>query len=304
MIIRTYDIDQDAVWLHGLWHRTLGPQWAILHDDLQQRLHTATIRLVAVTDGQPIAFCAASHRPSLAAGLLFIAVEPDEQRRGIGGALLEEVLRRLSEAGCSSCFLGTAGEANYFWPGVPKGECSAWPFFSKHGWKENDQICDLSRDLAGYEAPAWVASRAAAHGVTLLLAAAAFRERILDFESNTFPAWSAFFEGALDKEDYDNILVALDDKETVVGTVLLNSDELLTWRQSLGAHCGSFGVLGVREDQRVKGIGLALADKAMALLQERGCQKCYIHWTGLTQWYGKLGTEVWADYRTSDKRLL
>ena len=180
---------------------------------------------------------------------------------------------------------------------------SAWPFFVKHGWTESDRVSDLIQSLTTYQTPSWVYERVRSYGITVGLATSDLKAKVSEFERSSFPEWSQFFDNALDKGKYNEIVVASDGSGVVLGSVLLNCGDLLTWKQTLGVGCGSLSVLGVREDQRGKGIGLALAARAMELLRERGCAKCYIHWTGLTSWYGKLGATVWAEYRMSSRPI-
>ena len=304
MIARLYDVEHDAKWLHQLWHRSLGTRWSLPHERLQSHLGTASIKLVMESCGQQVAFIAAAHRPSQDASLLSVLVEPSHQRQGFGGLLVNQLTRMLADVGCSRCTLGSGTEADYFWPGVPDGEQSAWPFFAKHGFKETERTFDLLQNLHEYQSPEWVMHRPHHHGVTVGLANTNLSSKILEFESRTFPAWSTFYENALRNSQYDNLLVATDRGGTVVGSVLLNCGETLTWTHSLGADCGALSVLGVRDDQQGKGIGLALASRALELLERRGCRSCYIHWTGLASWYGKLGASVWAEYHMASRQLV
>lgn len=272
-------------------------------EEFNTRVGAATLILVAEEHSIPIAFLMAAHTPGGSAGLLAIAVEPQHHREGTGRALLAELADLLKADACCNCALGSGGAEGYFWPGVPVIDTAAWPFFLKHGWKESERSFDLLQDLSIYNTPQWVHSRQKSQGVTLELGRPAYKKDILEFEKRFFPTWFSFFEAAFSDSKLNNIVVALAADGSIAGTVLINCHEALTWRQSLGSDCGSLGVLGVAEDQQGRGVGLALAARAMELLKERGCLKCYIHWTGLTAWYGKLGTQVWAEYVMSSKRL-
>jgi len=67
------------------------------------------------------------------------------------------------------------------------------------------------------------------------------------------------------------------------------------WDTLLGASTGGVGPLGVREDQREQGIGLALAAHVTEALQQRRVQTSYVGWTWLAEWYGHLGYCVWNE---------
>lgn len=66
---------------------------------------------------------------------------------------------------------------------------------------------------------------------------------------------------------------------------------------------GGFGVLGVGEPFRDRGIGLALAAQATQLLKERGVRMSYLSWTWLVDWYGQLGYRVWREYMLGWKQV-
>jgi len=96
--------------------------------------------------------------------------------------------------------------------------------------------------------------------------------------------------------------------EQVVGSLIM-SDVRSTdwtgrqWRALLGEDMGAIGAVGVAESQRDKGIGLAMVAQASAVLRDRGIRHCYIHWTWLVDWYGRLGHRVWQDYWMARKVL-
>ena len=71
------------------------------------------------------------------------------------------------------------------------------------------------------------------------------------------------------------------------------------WQELLGPKTGGIGTLGVREDARGRGIGLALAARTTEILRDRGLGSSYVGWTWLVDWYGKLGYRVWRKYAMS-----
>ncbi len=301
---RRYDPGADFIWLHELWQRAMGIRWSISSVELRKKLSGATLSLVAERAGIPVGFCAVTYREQGPAGILIILVEPAFQRQGIGSLLLEEQEAYLKASGIRQLNIGFGNDGNYFWPGVPADAVSARHFFSNRGWKYDQPSFDLLLELSVYRTPYWVYSRLATAAVHLRLAEPVFREKIMAFEESWFPAWAEFFRNAMAESEYNNILLALDSEQAVVGTAILRAHVPAIWDADLGTRFGTLNVLGVAAGQQGKGIGIALAAKAMEILRERQCRVCYIQWTGLVDWYGKLGSKTWAEYRTGSKKLL
>lgn len=75
------------------------------------------------------------------------------------------------------------------------------------------------------------------------------------------------------------------------------------WRMFLGEDMGAIGAVGVKELEREKGIGLAMVSEASQILRNRGIRNCFVHWTWLVDWYGKLGYKVWQEYWMAKKSI-
>jgi predicted N-acetyltransferase YhbS len=69
----------------------------------------------------------------------------------------------------------------------------------------------------------------------------------------------------------------------------------------LGKFYGGLGPLGIAKAHRKRGLGLAIVALAVEDLKKRGVQRMCIDWTTLTDFYGKLGFEVWKRYRQGVK---
>ena len=300
---RLYRPNEDLSWLHGLWQRTMDRRWSISLPNLQKILSEASSSLVAEEAGTPVGFCAAGYRDRGPAGILILLVEPAFQRRGIASVLLETQEARLKASGIHRLNVGFGNEGDYFWPGIPMDAISAKHFFANRGWDEDEPSFDLVRHLGHYSTPSWVYDRLSTAGVHLRLAEPTYREKIMAFERYWFPHWAKFFQNAMANSEHHNVLFALDSENSVAGAVILKANVPALWNSDFGTAFGTLNVLGVNPNQQGKGIGIALAAKAMEILKERQCRACYIQWTGLVEWYGKLGATVWAEYRMSSKIL-
>ena len=181
---------------------------------------------------------------------------------------------------------------------------ATWPFFAMKDWTTEESCADLVQELESFQTPIWVSQRIQNAGIMLQLSTPALRSKIVAFESLNFPAWSTFFEEKLCRSERDQeVLIAQTAEGGIVGSVLLDTELSSRWSVDEELHIGSINALGVASEYQRQGIGLALAAKAMELLQERGCAKCYVQWTGLDAWYGSLGTSIWAQYRMAQKPL-
>ena len=270
---------------------------------MEKRIAPDAIALVAEQDGQSVGFILGSENKTPTAGLLLLLVEPTLRRQGIASRLLQALEARFRSLGITELILGFGPQGDYFWPGVPISEKAAWHFFSHHGWKQQESSSDLILDLSSYDTPTWVLDRLKESGATLTLGHPGQGEQILAFERLHFPEWAGFFEGWFSDLGSQKVLIARAANGSIVGTVQLDAKQSILWSKALGQRCGALSVLGVANDQQGRGIGLALAARSAELLKEQGCSTCYIGWTGLVSWYGKLGAELWNEYRMSRKRL-
>lgn len=304
VLIRSFDSTRDTDWAHQLWHRSFDPKWYLQRAELGKRLTAATVTLVAERNGLPIGVCAVGYKRTEPAGLLLIMVEPSFRNLGFGRRLLTQVEEDLRTRGVRQFNLGFGSAGGYFWPGAPEDQLSAWSFFCNNGWNERERSFDLFQDLRYYRTPSWVHGRLAEIGISLSLSSAEDTQEIVSFERSQFPVWAPHFEQTIRDARYLNILLARTKEDRIVGSLLLEAEEPILWNSNLGERCGSLSVLGVAADQQGHGIGSALAARAMEIVQERGGTGCYIQWTGLVDWYGKLGAKIWGEYRMSSKQLL
>ena len=301
--IRAFNPTQDGPWLHRLWHSTMHARWSMSLDSMQKVLADARTLLVAERNGVRLGFCAADFEPTGDAGLLTLLVEPAYQRQGIGSALVRRLKRVLKTEQVKSLHLGAFSTGTYFWPGLPTENELTLPFFAKHGWQQEESCADLVQELASFETPIWVSDRIRNANTVFRLAHIELRPKVAAFEWANFPAWASFVDNEFAESGDRNILVAQARNGAVVGTILMKAGIANHWAEEVGTLVGSLNILGIAPSSQRQGIGLALTARAMELLRDRGCSRCYIQWTGLNEWYGKLGATVWAEYRMASTSL-
>jgi len=226
------------------------------------------------------------------------APDPAHRRRGVGTRLLAAALHRLGALGARTVTLGSGGE-DYIWPGVPDDLPAAVRFFAARGWRWDDQVIDLVRDLRDYRPQAGVYERAERAGVSLEVAAERDLDALLAFEAAAFPIWLRWFE----RRD-SSVLVARDGEGRVVGTLLFRGpDEALLFAPFLGPMTGTIACVGVADDAQGHGVGSAMVAHASELLRRAGTRARHIGWVVRRGFYVRVGDAPWRRYRMSRRQL-
>jgi predicted N-acetyltransferase YhbS len=316
MTIGTYDESAEPQ-VYALWQASLGDRWplsrrAFHHITLESGAYQPGDHLIAQGGDAIVGFVGTQTRTfpnarAPRAAVIAIMVEPSQQRRGVGRALLEAALASLEQKGVTEVQLGGGG-ISYFWAGVPANLPEAWSFFQACGWPRVETSFDLVRELRGYSTPPDIHERVRQQQITLQTATPADVPAVLAFEERHFPNWLHAFERVVAYDEAGDILLARDARQAIVGTTLVLAAESRSWRdrfvwgELLGEKIGGVGPLGVAEEMRSKGIGLALAARVTELLQERGVETSYVGWTWLVDWYGRLGYRIWQEHTMSWKK--
>ena len=96
-------------------------------------------------------------------------------------------------------------------------------------------------------------------------------------------------------------MVAFDSEGKQVAWTLMLSPLLIQSRWAMPPLCGPktglIGCVGVDEEYRKAGIGLALLCHAIENMKQRGIEGAFVDWVSMDGYYEKLGFEVWRSYR-------
>jgi len=309
-----YDPGIHSAAVYSIWERCFGERWPITagiwREVTEAALSNAEAHQLVATDagGRILAYMGSELRAGKAreASIVLLMVDPESQRLGIGTRLLNSALETFRANQVSSVHLGAHAEKP-FWNGIPACLPGAQRFFEQHGWDLYEKSYDLVADLRGFQAPGWVLERPRQHGACIRVAGTEDVPGLLSFLGREFADWRPWFVREVEKRGTDGILIAVQ-AEQVVGTLLM-SDVRSTdwtgwqWRALLGEDMGAIGAVGVAESQRDKGIGLAMVAQASGILRDRGIRHCFIHWTWLVDWYGRLGYQAWGEYWMARKAL-
>lgn len=231
-----------------------------------------------------------------------IAVLPEAQRQGVGGALLAWATGWLREQGCAGARLG--GGLRPFVVGLPETLDSAG-FFARRGFVTFAEPCDLAANLATYTPPPDVREVDAA----VRPAQRGQEQALLDFLRREFPGrWRFEAEEHLRLGGRISDYMLLWTERGVDGCCVLTFGD--SWRPlerfypyALPRPWGQLGSVGVSADCRGRGCGLALLDAALRRLHNNGVNGCVIDWVRRADFYEKFGFSVYRRYLTMTLEL-
>jgi len=312
--VAPYHPDRHSPAVYSIWERCFGERWPITLEVFREITEATFSRVethqLVATDatGRILGYIGSQLRPrkETEASIVLLMVDPHCRRVGVGTQLLNTTLETCKANRIVTVHLGANAEQP-FWHGIPAHLSGAMRFFEQHGWDLYERSYDLVADLRGFQSPGWVAERPRSHGVCIRVAGTEDIPALLLFLQGEFPDWRPWFVREVEKRGTDGIVVATQG-EQAVGSLIM-SDVRSTdwtgrqWRALLGEDMGALGAVGVAESLRDKGIGLAMVAKASGVLRDRGIRHCFIHWTWLVDWYGRLGYRVWQDYWMARKVL-
>lgn len=210
--------------------------------------------------------------------LRLVCVLPEMRGIGIGTSLLERAEEHLISAGYHRAELG--GTDSGLFIGAPE---STADFFRKHGYSLSDRVAEMygtSEMLRS--APEAAAEFGSFHGDGLTEAVSAVERD-----------WVQYFDGS----------------DVFCGTVAGNVasfcilDDDVECMFSDGSKIGSIGCVGTVPEFRRRGIGLKMVELAARELYRRGCEKIFIHYTGVYAWYAKLGFRTGYMLHLGEKAL-
>ncbi len=224
-----------------------------------------------------------------------LAVHPDAQRAGVGGALWEAALAALRARGRTRVRLGADPER--LLPGVPVAAPPAtWRFLRARGAVpgafEADLLLDLRPPVPGPGLPAGAEVVADAPDEAAAFVARAFPGRWADEVARFAGAGTTVLALRLGGRTV-GFCVAARPEDALQGGGL-------AWTAGLRGRVVGLGPLGLEEAARGGGLGLALVAEAARWQRAQGADAAVIDWTDLTRFYGRLGAFVWRAYQRAE----
>ena len=225
--------------------------------------------------------------------IIFLFVSKKDRKKGIGTQLLEQGIEWLKSKGATEIKCG-GGAGSYFWPAIPKNlDCKE--FFVKNGFEvEDNGPVDMSQDITNFVVPKGVDDSLKENKVEIEFSSKEWADEILKFTKENFPNWYDYYEQHLKNEEYDKVFFAHKDKEIIGISELWIGD--CNWDLLFENNVGGGGALGISEEWRGKGIGLAMKSYGTELLRDKGIKYVWIGWTYEIDFYKKLGFKVWREF--------
>ena len=214
-------------------------------------------------------------------------VAPKLQGRGIGSALLEQVLAKLHALGAQYTSLSPY-VPNYFTPGADANAYAAGiEFLTKRGFEVIEQPISMRANLTGFQIPAAIQQRKdelAAEGVEVRPATPEDIVPVLDFIPKHFTwdwhreASGVFMDLYAGDPRWVNMIVARD------------GDEVLGYAEHRGER---FGPFGVHTQLRSRGIGRVLLATCLHEMLKKNYHAAWFLWTdeNAARLYRQLGFE-------------
>lgn len=234
-----------------------------------------------------------------------LVVKKDYRLKGLGTELFRSAEKKLMEAGIKTVFLGR--DPWHYFPGIPDEDEGAKRWAVKQGFVSKGKDFDMYRHIPDGEAT----DHPALEGYEFMTLRQEEQEQLLEFLHASFPGrWEYetveyFKRGGMGRE-----FVVAKKNNKIVGFCRVNDSQSpfiaqnVYWAPLFSDHeLGGIGPLGIDSKERKKGLGLEIVKAGIRTLQERGNQSIVIDWTGITDFYKKLGFDIWKSYEAYSKQL-
>ena len=233
-----------------------------------------------------------------------LVVATKMQGQGIGGKLLRHAERGLQAGGVQQILLGR--DPYHYFPGIPSQYEQVRNWFERQGYVYQGVEYDLIRTYKGEENR----SLPQIKGVEFSLLKREEKDEFFAFLHRCFPgrweyeAWHYFNKGGTGRE-----FVVLKKGGRIIGFCRINDGDSpfiaqnVYWSPLFSEELGGAGPLGVDAKERGKGYGLAIVEAGIAFLRQRGVKRIVIDWTGLVDFYKKLGYDIWKSYSSYKKEV-
>lgn len=233
-----------------------------------------------------------------------LLVDKEVRQQGIGSKLLTHAETELIATGAKQIVLGR--DPYHYFPGIPKEYQEAANWFEKKGYVNKGTDHDLIREYTGVDGK----MLPKLNGVEFTLLEKEEKEEFLNFLRRCFPGrWEYEATHYFQKGGTGREFAVLKKKGRIIGFCRINDSKSpfiaqnVYWSPLFDEELGGAGPLGIDEQERGQGYGLAIVEAGLAFLRQRGIRRIVIDWTGLVEFYNKLGYHIWKSYDSYQKEI-
>jgi ribosomal protein S18 acetylase RimI-like enzyme len=315
--LRTFDAARDAAAVLRLWDAALGDRYPIHAATFLQRTAgnqnyrpgdgvVATVGRGIVGFGLAEVVRSGGGLADTEGHIAALMVSPESRRQGLGRAILEALEARLRAVGCTKAALGRG--PGRFWTGLPEDLPEAAALVARCAYVTRGRVCDLVVPLRNYAASMRYQDRLQAAGAEVVSASPALLPALLDFEYREFPGWASTILRLAANGDLADVLV-VKTAGAVIGSILTYTPGTgwrysnQVWDRLIGGRLGGYGAVGIAKERRGEGLGAAMCEAAAAYVEAKGADACFIDWTGIPDFYQRVGAEVWRWHAMAEKSL-
>lgn len=227
------------------------------------------------------------------------------RNQGTGSKLLNHAESVCKANGMDNVLLGR--DPWHYFPGVPSQFESTAIWFEKRGFKklgsDYDLICNYD-NLHHFSVPVM-------EGVAFSILKKEDTAHFLAFLHRCFPGrWEYEAIHYFQKGGSGREFVVLKKNGQIIGFCRINDSnspfiaQNVYWAPLFNEELGGIGPLGIDSKERKNGYGLAIVEAAVSHLRKRNINSILIDWTGLVDFYNKLGYKIWQGYDSYKKSLL
>lgn len=233
-------------------------------------------------------------------------VEPKYRKQGIGTQLLKLVENAAIKKGKKQLYLGR--DYNNYFPGLPVDLQSSTNWFEKRNFEKTYDTYDLIKVI---NCPENDKIKLKNNNIIFRTATINDKEALIEFAHRNWPGrWEKeirdYFELGGNGEEYalavDNNIICAFAKMSLPTTKTSLISYSLTWKKRFN-KLGGIGPLGVDVSYRKRNLGFDIVAFANNILIDNAASDIIIDWTGLTDFYRKMGFEVFKSYTYMTKDL-
>ncbi|MGG4178717.1 GNAT family N-acetyltransferase [Virgibacillus pantothenticus] len=301
----------------SLWNRELGSDFPMKktlfkQNSFQDQNVCPDASLIALDNGNVIGFIVAKiwqeklpvQMSETTGWIQVLLVDQSYRNKGIGTKLLSQAETVLFNRDVKQILLGR--DPWHYFPGVPINDERTKHWFAARGYESYGTEHDLLQTYTRKNA----ITKPDLPEVEFSILDIEEKEDFLMFLNRCFPGrWEyeamKYFElGGTGRE-----FIVMKKYGQIIGFCRINDPQSpiiaqnVYWAPLFEASLGGVGPLGVDAAERGHGYGLTVVEAGIAELRKRGIQNIVIDWTGLVDFYKKLGFDVWKSYESFKKSI-